>query len=294
MFEIEYKKVDALEEVATEACAAIRENDYRINMLLAYELSADNLIKNKLMDVHNKAVEWDADECPKNLYFNHGQFKVGAVDNIVSELKKKNSSNRALYSLIDQETIMDSGDKPIPSFMIFQSILDGEVLYCNVYFRALEVSNFLRINLEEIRLNIESIGKSSLNFTTVRLSILSCRAHHVPNFNALERPKLDLLSPVKLCLMLQKDKSSVVPLIREMAEVRTSLNSESIGYILDYVEGEWQGSNKNKLVDMLKKTIENIDELELLRREHSHHDRLDSLTLSVSGSLKSIAEEVSK
>ncbi|PKI07123.1 hypothetical protein CXF78_07020 [Shewanella sp. 11B5] len=291
---IKYKKVNGLEDIARDASDSIPEDCFKINFLLAYELPTRSLVKNILSDVHEKALQWSADKCPENLYFNHGQFKVGGVDNIISELKEKPSSNRALYSLIDQNTIMNSEDKPIPSFMLFQSILDEGILYCNVYFRALEVSKFLRINLEEIRLNIESIDSSSLSFHTVRLVLLACRAHHAPNFNALEKPKLEQISPVRICLMLQKNSRDIAPLIVQMAEVQTVLSSKSITHILEYVEAEWAADNKGRLIALLRRTITEIDQLEELRKQHSHHERVSTLGASVAVNLRAIAGEFDK
>lgn len=292
--EIEYTQVNNLEEIASNALARIEADDYKINFLLSYELNANELIQNSLLDVQEKAQQWAADECPENLYFNHGQYKVGGVENIINELKEKPSSNRALYSLIDQKTIMDSGDNPIPSFMIFQSILENGTLYCNVYFRALEVSNFLRINLEEIRLNIEKIYQSTLAFSKVRLVIFACRAHHVPNFNSLEKPNLDLLSQYQILKMLKDNKEEFIQNIEKMAEVQTVLSSKSIKHIQEIVEGEWQGTNKIRIMSILKDTSLKIDELVALRKLHSHDIRVNSLSSQISNNLRTLAVEFSK
>ena len=87
------------------------------------------------------------------LHINHGSYIGDGLEHIIDELKNKPSSNRALFSLISQKDISKSGDNPIPSFMIFQTCIDDNILYCSVYFRALEVSTFLRINTEEFVLN---------------------------------------------------------------------------------------------------------------------------------------------
>ncbi|OCH58392.1 hypothetical protein A6D98_17170 [Aliivibrio fischeri] len=292
--EIEYTDASSLETIATDACARIDADAYKINFLLAYELPTQSLIRNALLDVQEKAQQWAADECPENLYFNHGQYKVGGVENIINELKEKPSSNRALYSLIDQKTIMDSGDSPIPSFMIFQSILDNGTLYCNVYLRALEVSKFLRINLEEIRLNIEKISQSTLTFSKVRLVILACRAHHVPNFNSLEKPNLDLMSQYQILKMMKEDRTEFVRNIQQMAEVQTVLSSESIKHIKELIEGEWQETNKPRLISILDSIETKIDELIHLRKQHSHDERVNQLSSQVSDKLRELATEFSE
>ncbi|HBJ0691097.1 TPA: hypothetical protein N8095_004045 [Escherichia coli] len=291
MFNIEYKKISSLESIASDACSSIKPDEYKINLILAYEISTASLIENVLSDVHQLAEQWSADECPKNLYFNHGQYKVGGVDNIINELKEKPSSNRALYSLINQETIMNSGDDPIPSFMLFQCVLEHRVLYCNVYLRALEVSKFLRINLEEIRINIEKISNSSLSFDSVRLVIFACRAHHVPNFNPLEKPKLDLLSQYQMLTMLKHDRSELARALEQMAGVQTVIKSKSLCDLYEIVNGEWSESNKQLLLSLLGNTIEEIEELHAIRKQHSHHERVSALNSSISKKLNNIARE---
>jgi thymidylate synthase len=88
---------------------------------------------------------------PPSLYINHGEYITSdGIVHIINELKLKQTSNRALLSLINQEDIIGSGDNPIPSFMVLQFSLEGEELYVTTYFRALEVANFLNVNLEEI------------------------------------------------------------------------------------------------------------------------------------------------
>ena len=291
MFNIEYKKISSLEIIASDACSSINPDEYKINLILAYEISTASLIENVLSDVHQLAEQWSADECPKNLYFNHGQYKVGGVDNIISELKEKPSSNRALYSLINQETIMNSGDDPIPSFMLFQCVLERGVLYCNVYLRALEVSKFLRINLEEIRINIERIYNSSLSFDSVRLVIFACRAHHSPNFNPLEKPKLDLLSQYQMLTMLKHDRSELARVLEQMAGGQTVIKSKSLRDLYEIVDGEWNGSNKQRLLSLLDTTIGDIEELQAIRKQHSHHERVSALNSSISKKLDNIAGE---
>ncbi|WP_323955553.1 hypothetical protein [Aeromonas caviae] len=291
--EIEYKSVTTLEEIANDAAALIPAHDYKINLLLAYELPANDLIRNELLDVQDTARQWSAEQCPENLYFNHGQYRVNGVKNIINELQIKPSSNRAIYSLIDQKTIMDSGDNPIPSFMLFQSILDDGVLYCNIYLRALEVSKFLRINLEEIRLNIEEISRSTLNFQKVKLTILACRAHHVPNFNPLEKPKLDLMSQYQIMTMIRDNRDEFIRNVAQMANIQTVPSSKSIKYILEIVDGEWKAENKGRIKSLLSDTVSKIDELVMLRRQHSHHDRVNELSRNISDTLRVLVGEFS-
>jgi hypothetical protein len=198
-----------------------------------------------------------------------------------------------IFTLVTKKLLLMKGSWLKLYLTTLKNTEDG-TLYCNVYLRALEVSKFLRINLEEIRLNIEKISQSTLSFSKVRLVILACRAHHVPNFNPLEKPKLDLMSQYQILKMMNDNRAEFIRYIEQMAEVQTVLTSKSIQLILELVEGEWKGGNKLRLESVLRDTIAQIDELVVLRKQHSHHERLRLLGASISDKFRVLVEEISK
>lgn len=288
--QIEFKWVECLEDIAKEATADIPEGETRISYMLAYELDAKKLISNPLEDVTRLAELWSSEEKPKELYFSHGEFRPGGLDHIVNELKGKPSSNRALYSLINQETISGSGDKPIPSFIVFQVVLDNETLYCSVYLRALEVSSFLRVNLEEIRLNLSEISNSGLTFNHVRLSIFSARAYHLRDFDPLQKPELDTLSPMRIFKLLSESPREMARMIEEKAKTRSIIEYESLQHILEYVEEKSGMKNALQLKSLLQDAIDQSKELINMRENQSHDSRVTDLSIELRKSLKKLAK----
>lgn len=294
---IDYVKVESLEDMAEQAREDVSNDMPKVNYIISCEITKNNLIDNVLMDVEDKARSWSANTCPSNLYFNHGQYVKDGVVYIAEELKRKPSSNRALYSLLSQDDISGSGDKPIPSFMLFQSVLDSGCLYCTVYFRALEVSEFFRINLEEIRQNIISFERRSVSFNYVRLVVFAFRAYNKPGFNPLERPKLDQMTALKILTKLENQPHELGELIREKATSYTVIDSSSLKHILECLEDhpeKIQLSNRRYMIDKVSKAIVLSDELAEYRQRHSHDNGLDSASSDLTGCLDSIAREFDK
>lgn len=294
---ISYERVDSLEKVAEKARTDIKPEMHRINYIISCGITKKDLVKNNLKDVEDKARSWSASICPSDLYFNHGQYIKGGLKYIAEELKRKPSSNRALYSLLNQDDIDGSGDEPIPSFMIFQSVLEAGCLYCTVYFRALEVSEFLRVNLEEIRQNIVSLENSSVSFDYVKLMVVAFRAYNKPGFSSLERPKLDQMSALKILSKLENNPHEFGGLIKEKKVSYTVIDSTSFRHILECLEDDARKipvSNKRYVISLIKQAICLSDKLAGIRLRHSHDASLDSVSSNLNNCLDSIAQEFYK
>ena len=74
---------------------------------------------------------------------------------------------------------MWSRDHPIPSFLLFQVTVEDNILYATTYFRALEIAKFLKINVQEIKLNLlKIIQECNLrHITKVRVTIHAFNAY---------------------------------------------------------------------------------------------------------------------
>lgn len=141
---IDYKKIENLENIADDATSAIADGSSVFNNYLAYEFDIKLVTDSELANVSDDAKNWADDICPDSLHFNHGSYLIGGMDHLIGELNNKPSSNRALLSLISQKDVSNSRDKPIPSFMVFQTSIEDGVLYCTTYFRALEISTLFK------------------------------------------------------------------------------------------------------------------------------------------------------
>lgn len=287
-----YTKVGSLEDVAKRASSEIPPGESVVNYVVACQIDISSILCSPLSDVEEEAKEWASRECPDHLYFNHGQYAKGGVEYIAEELKRKPTSNRALYSLINQDDIQGSGDRPIPSFMVFQVVLQGECLYCTVYFRALEVSKFFRINLEEIRQNICKIYNHPLVFKNVKLFIVGCRAYHTVGFNPLVRPRLDQMGVLDILSALERSPSELGPMIREKASAHTVIESSSLRSLLEcFQKRDISLDKKSYIISLLSDSAELSERLAYMRERHSHDSELERISSDLSGKLLRLAEE---
>jgi hypothetical protein len=198
-----------------------------INYIASAELSSNSIRNEPIPGVTEKAKKWAQETVPEELIINHGSFIGEGMEHVISELDRKPDGNRALYSLINQENIIGKGDRPIPSFMVFQCVVVEKILYCTAYFRALEVSNFLRINLEEMRLNICRI-LDTVNVGKVRLSIFTFSAYNNPEQIPLEKCELDRLSSLDLADRFDDNHALVADLLDEKARETTAVLDDGL------------------------------------------------------------------
>lgn len=279
--QITYSEIDNLEEIATDASSTIKKDEWSYNHILAYEFAVHTVLNSQLADVTNDAKLWAQEKCPTELYINHGSFIGDGMDHIIKELKKKPSSNRALFSLISQKDISYSEDAPIPSFMIYQTCIDSNILYCTAYFRALEVSTFLRINIEELRLKLAKLCENIHGFNKIRLVIFAFRGYNDPCINTLKKAKLDLMSAIEIYKTLEKTPYQLHPLIKEKAKNSTIIELKSITYLkesLENIEMDIQCLNKKYVMSLLNDSLMYGQALKEIRTKESHHNILIDTT----------------
>lgn len=194
-----YKKTDSLDNIWQDAKSACKDGTV-YNLILAYEFDI-SLTLSPFVTVHEKqATEWQSEVPPSNLPFSHGQYFKGekGLQHVASELKGKLASRRALLSLISMDDVLGSGDTAIPSFMIAQfGKVDG-TLYVTEYFRALEVGQFLPINLAEMSLMVGKVIRGLARPKIIRLTMFAFQAHLTPGFHCLERCPLDVTKEVEI------------------------------------------------------------------------------------------------
>lgn len=292
---LDYKKIETLEEIAFDATSDIADGDFEFNKCLAYEFEVKVLSTGKLPDVTEDAKKWADETCPDSLHFNHGSYIKGGMDHLIDELKAKPSSNRALLSLISQKDVSGSGDKPIPSFMVFQTSIDDDILYCTTYFRALEISTFLRINIEEIRQRLCAVYSECQNYSKIRLVIFSFRAYHNSSMIPLEKPKFDLLSPHQLFKKLNSNPNKFSYLISEKSKDSTIVYLDQLLHLEEALEdSECNLINVKSLLKHLKNAIEHGHKLREIRLTQSHHPSIKQIANDFSSSLKDLAKEFDK
>lgn len=204
------------------------EEGHRFNWILEFDCDAMELRDLEIIEARDDAEGWRSENPPKDFYFSHAQYYRDGVKHIIDELKSKSTSNRALYSLISQADISDSGDKPIPSFLTLQCQIEGDTLHCTCCFRALEVSSFLKTNLEEIRQTLLDIYSGVPTFKSIHLVIFAFHAYKDATRSPLKRPKLDYLCQAELMQLLAEKADDPVRsmdrMLEELGRAVTSVN----------------------------------------------------------------------
>ena len=195
---------NALYQLHQRAIESLRVSGSCFNWHIDFECEAKDLPILRMEDVAKTAEEWRAEQATPSMYFTHRQYYKDGPQHIIDELKFKSTSHRALYSLLAQSDISGSKDTPIPSFLTFQcSIENGNTLYCTATFRALEVTKFLRINLEEIRQNLHEITSAIPVISKIHLHVFAFHAYCDSTATSLRRPDIELLGDDELLLIMQ-------------------------------------------------------------------------------------------
>jgi hypothetical protein len=303
MGDTEFKPILNFEEIIELAKEEVISSgkDYRLNFSLKVVIDIERLRKPQLLDAQERAENWQKIEKPALLYFNHGEYiTAGGIPHVINELKNKHNGNRAIMSLISQRHVIGSGDDPIPSFMVLQFSLEADQLYVTTYFRALEVSEFLRINLEEIRIISKQIYEAFRSITKVRLNVFAFRAYITKDFNPLERPKIELLEDIDILTLMEKRPKELGSLLREKLKVSTVIENNSLMIMSRIINHNEKikdvkpcfqiETTKRKLQECLDLSTKLID----MRKSASHAKDLDELRDDYLKALKELIEEIEK
>lgn len=273
LYELHHK---AIEELTTGP---------QFNWTLEFECIARDLQNLAMTDVTSEAQGWRSRERPPDYYFTHAEYYKDGINHIIRELTEKPTSNRALYSLINQDQISSSGDKPIPSFMSLQCQLDGDVLYCTCYFRALEVSKFLKINLEEIRLTLIEICTSLPTISTIHLTIFAFRAYIDQDRSPLKRPKIEAMHDDEIAMILtgvtgtESATRVLDSMLRELRGAVTVVSTKKLETLKRIVSKYGQAIPNTLRTPLFKQHITACigaaTNLSKLRERGSHGNRID-------------------
>lgn len=224
---------------------------------------------------------------PDDLLFNHGEFITQeGFEHIINEIKQKPGSNRALYSLLSYNNICGQGDHPIPSFLLFQVTVEDNILYATTYFRALEIAKFLKINVQEIKLNLlKIIQECNLrHITKVRVTIHAFNAYKKEDQNIPRIFEIDRMRPSQLSRLLYKESehANLARLIMEKKGVDTYISTAWVETIIDELtvnSDMIEQSNLKNNIKNLKRKFEALLEayrtLIQLRKKASHSSEID-------------------
>lgn len=170
-------------------------------------------IENRFNSIIEDAKVWQEKDCPDCLDYTHGQLMShGSISwdrHIIETLKRNPTSKRAIIPLIDKEMAFKGGDGKLVSFDLVQFGFgsdDCNDLHITVYFRALEIKQFLPINLCEIYLMAERIRSEIRAIQNITVCIFAFKAEAKTNYGCYKKSQLDIITESKLCKLVN-DKS---------------------------------------------------------------------------------------
>jgi hypothetical protein len=282
-----FETVGSFGEILTRARADVSATSgYLLNFDLRVEFDGILLQTPQLLDAAQFANQYQNPVRPPELYFSHAEFYGDAgIEYIKTELQQKPDSNRAVLSLISTKDIVGKGDDPIPSFLVLQFALAEQYLYVTAYFRALEVEQFLPVNLEEVRLIASQLRRRGLSFSRVRLAIFAFRAYANAAQGVLVRPQLDIEAEEswKISDLMTQPVSVMIDMLREKQTHATAVDLRPFETMLvilrrapEYLSPAYRLPAAAKL---MKACVAAGAHLQERRRASSH-----------SGDLKSVAE----
>ena len=303
MPEPEFTHIDNFEKIIVlgKDLVAASDKGYRLNFSLKVAFGVDLLKTPQLLDAAERAEDFQKIKRPEFLYLNHGEYiTADGIPHVINELKNKDTGNRALISLINQKDIIGSGDTPIPSFMVLQFSLEDDQLYITVYFRALEVSKFLRINLEEIRLVAKRIYDSNRKIKDIKLNVFSFRAYVRDDFNPLERPAIELLDDIEILKLMEKKPKELCRLLREKLKASTVIENNSLTVMNQIITDNNKNQELNPCFKIaptkrkLQRCLELSSQLIDMRKSASHAPDLEDVNKHYMAALSDLIEEIEK
>lgn len=271
---------ESLAEVAAEAhrvCEKAPVTNLVLRGLFPYEEAESDFV----MAFDDIASDWQSPVAPDDLFFSHGAYIHKHGDGrkfLVDELKRKRDSNRACLSLVNMQDIIDSGDRPIPSFLVLQfGFSEGmpNTIVVTAYFRTLEVSEFLPINLAEICQVIRYLKDHIPDIVEFELTIVAFRAHSIPGFHCLRKASLDTASAVDITVAVRS---------KDFVKLRGWLDSKvNVEESVIWTEGlealysdlkAFEGLYAEEVLINVEEALAGMERLRTVRRSSSHSPQI--------------------
>lgn len=248
------------------------------------------------------ARDWQSKEVPESLYYNHGIYmKTGNiwwVDYICDELLSKATSSRAIIPLIDFSTVIESKDDFLPSFDIVQFGFADEAkkkIIVTVYLRALEVNNFLKINICEIYLMIKELKVKIRSIDKVDICICAFRAQYKEMYGCFRKAQIDHLKESSITLMLVDKKfDEVAEMLNEKLELNeTVVQDRGLKSLLNAISSLVDdGRCSKELLITNKLVLEKLELLKIERAKNSNYSQIEELEKELADSILVFSKEL--
>ena len=293
MIQIEAESLSKLAAKALEEC----KKGVVHNLVLSGDFSYNESESHFVMTHDGIASKWQDPRKPNELLINHGQYIHKYGDGLlflVRELKKKKDSNRACISLIGMEDIINSHDDPIPSFMILQFGFAGDdpkTILTAAYFRALEVSCFLPINLAEISQVIRTLKIHFPEIERFQLILHAFRAYAKQNFYCLRKASIDSAEPILIAYAVkEKNFAKLKDWLDSKITIEESIIcTDGLHHLRQAIDIQKTDYNHEILIH-LDNVLNNMQRLRLTRQSTSHGKAIKELEKNIKKELLRVKE----
>ena len=295
--------------VYNEVVKSTKEHGAIINFNMNIRTNLDtfnNDVQTIFLNQINVAEEWQEKTPPSTLYYNHGQYmfkgKVDLIDYVIRELKNKATSSRAIIPLINMEDVVGSGDNFLPSLDIIQFGFkedNKKELYVTLYLRALEVNNFLKINLSEVYVMCKKISEKIREISILNITIFSFKAQYREKFSCFKKADIDMIDESDLMIsVLDKDINTIICLLENKHEL-----SETVVHLdgVEKLERCIKNYNRHKkelysddICNSISDLKKNMDKLKELRESTSNYTEINEEEIKVEVQIQQLINEFKK
>ena len=251
----------------------------------------------------NDASMWQKNARDDRLEYTHGQlmtFRGTNWDEFVCDTLKQNpTSKRAIVPLIDKEMAFQGGDGKLVSFDVVQFGFlnaDRKDLHITVYLRALEVCNFLPINICEVYLMAKKVKECIQTVDSVTICFFAYRAEAKKNYGCYKKAEIDLLSESELCRIISsKNCSTLKALLNQKADTGETVIEFSW---LDKVENALRyfyiRKNQREVLQQVEEVRKKLQELKDIRAQCSDNSQTQQYEDLFTDALRKLSSMLTK
>lgn len=247
----------------------------------------------------NDAEAWQSEICPSGLYYTHGELMNGKdttwLEYVSNELLSKPTSKRAIIPLITKEAVFSSGDSRLVSFDVVQFGFPNDScqeLQITIYFRALELRNFLPVNLYETLIMANKLREKIRSIDSITICFFAFRAEVKENFGCYKKYRIEELTETDFCKLLADEEfQELNKLLYEMANSGNTVIE--IGW-LERLEKAlpvfYNKVNKDVVLEQLSKTKKAVLDLKRVREHCSTYSETYDAEQNANNCIKALAD----
>lgn len=298
--DINYFKGKELKSIYKEILKGTKEygiiNNFNMNLntdLSSFIESVEIIFKDSI-DI---AQSWQLKESPNTLYYNHGEYmhtkENNSIDYVIDELKRKATSSRAIIPLLRLEDVLKGGDSFLPSLDSIQFGFTNEErneLCITIYMRALEVKNFLPVNICEVYLMVKQIQHEIRSIKKININIFAFRAQYKEKFGCFKKADIDMLKSYDIMkYTMKKDTSTIIRWLENKLDLsETIIHLDGLIHLDESISRDDDDFYTEELKVSLKNLIRSMDGLRILREKTSNYDEIKKEEVVVECNIKDV------